>query len=153
MSYVILQVLWKAATILKTDEFDWWTVRKKALMALSNYEVDDLNRSLGEMRGRHIQILQSEENTEVLRACEKLVVKFLCHEFEFRHRGQESVKHVDSKLRKLFAAIPQLFSTSEESVSYAVSSCIFTVEMLQSGNFAKYTKQWEKQGAGLGGRF
>ncbi|KAI5067015.1 hypothetical protein GOP47_0017543 [Adiantum capillus-veneris] len=48
MSYVVLQVLWKAATILKTDEFDWWTVREKALMALSSYEVYDLNRSLGE---------------------------------------------------------------------------------------------------------
>lgn len=124
-AYIILQFLWKAATIPDAeDELDckWWTVREKALKALSSYEVDDLNISLGDDRGRQVKILLSEVKPEVLRACEKLVIKFLHHEFKFRRRGQEDVKHMDSKVGKVITAIPRALSASVQNGSFSMQS-------------------------------
>eukprot|EP00250_Pteridium_aquilinum_P007071 c16865_g1_i1 orf=198-5741(-) len=124
-AFMILQLLWKAATMPDNDEIncEWWTVRKKALNTLSEYQVDDLHQSFGEVRGRHIQILLSEGETEVLGACEKLVVKFLWHEFKSRRRGLENVKHAaDNKVGKIIAAIPRVFFASVQKEASVIQS-------------------------------
>ncbi|MCO5566913.1 hypothetical protein L7F22_020597 [Adiantum nelumboides] len=152
LSCTIVQLLWTAATLPESQlsNSDSWMVQEKALNALTSFEVDDLIRCLGELTGSHVQILLSLNGTKLLTACESLVVKFLYHEFKFRQRAKENVKHLDNKVGKLIDAIPRVLSTSVQRVTSLYQSPAAFILLrghraseVSQNNTKNISKDWE----------
>ncbi|MCD7462940.1 hypothetical protein HAX54_049652, partial [Datura stramonium] len=112
----VLKILWNIGTSQDFRQASLWSkARASAFVALANYEVEHLERSIPDFMERNLEYLVSETDPEVLTVLEGFEVKLLTFEHNTRRRLVKQKRVSANKIEKLLDVFPRLmFSSGKE---------------------------------------
>ncbi|XP_060192465.1 protein RST1 isoform X2 [Lycium barbarum] len=109
----VLKILWDIGTSQDFRPASLWSkARASAFVALANYEVEHLERSIPDFKDRNYEYLVSETDPEVLTALEGFEVKLLTFEHITRRRLVKQKRVSANKIEKLLDVFPHLIFAS-----------------------------------------
>ncbi|PIN21822.1 hypothetical protein CDL12_05455 [Handroanthus impetiginosus] len=111
----VLNILWDIGTHREVCQSPLWTrAREAAFIALLQYEVVHIKRSIPEFSTRNLEFLISQANTDLLTALEKFEVKIINYEHITRRRfiKQKRISGSGSKIVKLLDVVPEVIFRS-----------------------------------------
>ncbi|CAH9123168.1 unnamed protein product [Cuscuta epithymum] len=111
ISIEVVKVLWEIGTSAIVGH-DWIKARVSAFVALSHYEVGQLQRSLPDFNSMNLEFLTSETDLDVLKAIESFEVKIINHEHLTRRRLVKQKRVPKSKIEKLLDVFPRVMVAS-----------------------------------------
>ncbi|XP_078439731.1 ARM repeat superfamily protein [Wolffia australiana] len=112
-SVKVIQILWQVSLRNKFPSSQQWVrARISALQSLKYFEVDYLLKVITDLPKLCLEFLVSEDNLEIQRAMELLVVRIVNFEHMNRRRTQKDRKPVTHKVEKILDIFPHaMFST------------------------------------------
>ncbi|WCJ21056.1 ARM repeat superfamily protein [Euphorbia peplus] len=113
----VLQILWNVgASMHASHVVQLGKARASAFDALSQYEVQQIEKGIPEFKRKNMDLLFCETDDDVLKAMEGLQVKIITHEHMNRRRLVKERKVAGNKIEKLLDVFPQiLFPSGKKS--------------------------------------
>ncbi|XP_065878265.1 protein RST1 isoform X2 [Euphorbia lathyris] len=113
----VLQILWDVgASVHVRHVAQWAKARACAFEALSQYEVQHIEKGIPEFKRKNMDLLFCETYGDVLKAMEGFQVKIITHEHMNRRRLVKERKVTGNKIEKLLDVFPQvLFPSGKKS--------------------------------------
>ncbi|GFP98937.1 protein rst1 [Phtheirospermum japonicum] len=111
----VLNILWNIGTRGDVSQSSSWTrAREAAFLALLQYEVVHIQRSIPDFSTRNMEFLISQANTDLLTTFEEFEVKIINYEHITRRRfvKQKRISGSGSKIVKLLDVVPGVIFSS-----------------------------------------